>query len=226
MTTLPAYQASRDSKCCHLATVPWPRIMVDTNLRPRPDFGTFLQSDTTGDADGLAFYRHKASLRKNKVSILQKKREEDVSEKVRALEDYRRSLAHPNIDKAVGGHGNRTRHWTEPEYVPRPMERKVKSAGLRRNMSWNHNTVGETQEKTRPKTAEAICGDATHPQRTIFPKIGLWGAVYCNDVHRHLCFFKISIHLPRPLVYVHTHHHLQTHPPSHTDTPATHLSVS
>jgi hypothetical protein len=52
------------------------------------------------------------------------------------------------------------------------MERKVKSAGLRRNMSWNHNTVGETQEKTRPKTAEAICGDATHPQRTIFPKIG------------------------------------------------------
>ena len=146
--------------------------MVDTYLRPRPEFGTFLLSDTTADGDGLSFYKYKASLRKNRVSILQKKRETDVSEKVKVLEDYRKSLAHPNIDKAVGGHGNRTRHWTEPGYVPRPAERTVKSAGLRRNLSLDEATVSELQRNARPKTAEHVPRNVSGQTESSLPKIG------------------------------------------------------
>ena len=165
--------------------------MVDTYLRPRPEFGTFLLSDTTADGDGLSFYKYKASLRKNRVSILQKKREIDVSEKVKVLEDYRKSLAHPNIDKAVGGHGNRSRHWTEPGYVPRPVERTVKSAGLRRNLSLDEATITDLQKNARPKTAEHVPRDVSGQTESSLPKIGSLEESFCHQLSRHTYVYYV-----------------------------------
>lgn len=48
--------------------------MVDAALRPRPSFGTFLQSDNSMK-DGLSYYEYQRLLRTNKVSLLQEKKE-------------------------------------------------------------------------------------------------------------------------------------------------------
>ena len=48
--------------------------MVDTTLRPRPKFGTFLHSDTNAGGDGLSFYDYKRLLRAKKVALLQERR--------------------------------------------------------------------------------------------------------------------------------------------------------
>ena len=48
--------------------------MVDTVVRPRPGFGTFLHSDANVIGDGLSFHEYKRLLRANKVRLLQEKR--------------------------------------------------------------------------------------------------------------------------------------------------------
>ena len=48
--------------------------MVDTALRPRPKFGTFLHSDANAGGDGLSFYEYKRLLRAKKVALLQERR--------------------------------------------------------------------------------------------------------------------------------------------------------
>ncbi len=48
--------------------------MVDTTLRPRPTFGTFLQSDNS-TKDGLSYFEYQRLLRSKKVALLQKKKE-------------------------------------------------------------------------------------------------------------------------------------------------------
>ena len=47
--------------------------MVDTAVRPRPDFRTFLQSDTNTKGDALSVYEYKRQLRAKKVTLLQEK---------------------------------------------------------------------------------------------------------------------------------------------------------
>ena len=48
--------------------------MVETTLRGRPTFGTFLQSDTTAGEDGISYYEYQRHLRAQKVALLQEKR--------------------------------------------------------------------------------------------------------------------------------------------------------
>lgn len=48
--------------------------MVDASLRPRPGFGTFLQSDNSVN-DGLTYYDYQRLVRSKKVALLQEKRE-------------------------------------------------------------------------------------------------------------------------------------------------------
>ena len=48
--------------------------MVETSLRPRPEFSTFLQSDANREGDGLSYYDYKRVLRYNKVAILQQRK--------------------------------------------------------------------------------------------------------------------------------------------------------
>lgn len=128
--------------------------MVDTYLRPRPEFATLLASDASAGGDDLAIHQQKRSLRQGKVLILQQKRQSQLLEKARALQEYRSKLtsfaAEPG--KSVGGHGNRTRHWSEPGYVPRPStERNVKSAGTQRHVTWDSH-----QSLARPRTADSV----------------------------------------------------------------------
>ena len=47
--------------------------MVETALRPRPEFSTFFLSDQNAKGDGLCLYQHKKLLRAQKVVILQQK---------------------------------------------------------------------------------------------------------------------------------------------------------
>ena len=47
--------------------------MVDTAVRPRPEFRTFLQSDTNAKGDALSVYEYKRQLRAKKVAFLQEK---------------------------------------------------------------------------------------------------------------------------------------------------------
>lgn len=48
--------------------------MVDTTLRPRPTFSTFLQSDNSMK-DGLSYFEYQRLLRSKKVALLQEKKE-------------------------------------------------------------------------------------------------------------------------------------------------------
>ncbi len=48
--------------------------MVDTAVRPRPDFSTFLVSDQNAGGDGLSFYNYKKIIRSQKVALLQQRR--------------------------------------------------------------------------------------------------------------------------------------------------------
>lgn len=50
--------------------------MVDTALRPRPAFSTFLLSDQNTGGDGLSYYNYKKLVRSQKVALLQQKRQE------------------------------------------------------------------------------------------------------------------------------------------------------
>ena len=47
--------------------------MVETSLRPRPAFTTFLHSDTSSGGDGLSYYQYQRLLRSQKVALLQEK---------------------------------------------------------------------------------------------------------------------------------------------------------
>ena len=47
--------------------------MVETAVRPRPHFSTFLLSDANAGGDGLSFYEYKRLLRSQRVSLLQEK---------------------------------------------------------------------------------------------------------------------------------------------------------
>ena len=47
--------------------------MVETSLRPRPTFTTFLHSDTNSGGDALSYYHHQRLLRSQKVALLQEK---------------------------------------------------------------------------------------------------------------------------------------------------------
>lgn len=48
--------------------------MVETSLRGRPSFSTFLHSDTNFGGDGLTYYDYQRYLRSQKVALLQEKR--------------------------------------------------------------------------------------------------------------------------------------------------------
>lgn len=48
--------------------------MVETSLRGRPSFGTFLQSDANAGRDGLTYYDYQRFLRSQKVALLQEKK--------------------------------------------------------------------------------------------------------------------------------------------------------
>ena len=48
--------------------------MVETSLRGRPSFSTFLQSDTSAGGDGLTYYDYQRFLRSQKVALLQERR--------------------------------------------------------------------------------------------------------------------------------------------------------
>lgn len=47
--------------------------MVDTAVRPRPEFSTFLRSDVNAGGDGLSYFEYKRLLRSQKVARLQHK---------------------------------------------------------------------------------------------------------------------------------------------------------
>ena len=47
--------------------------MVETAVRPRPHFSTFLLSDANAGGDGLSYYQYKKLLRSQKVVLLQQK---------------------------------------------------------------------------------------------------------------------------------------------------------
>ena len=47
--------------------------MVETAVRPRPPFSTFLLSDANAGGDGLSFHEYKRLLRSQRVSLLQEK---------------------------------------------------------------------------------------------------------------------------------------------------------
>ena len=47
--------------------------MVETVVRPRPHFSTFLLSDANAGGDGLSYYQYKKLLRSQKVVLLQQK---------------------------------------------------------------------------------------------------------------------------------------------------------
>ncbi|XP_003383123.1 PREDICTED: uncharacterized protein LOC100640696 [Amphimedon queenslandica] len=47
--------------------------MVETAVRPRPHFSTFLLSDANAGGDGLSFHEYKRLLRSQRVSLLQEK---------------------------------------------------------------------------------------------------------------------------------------------------------
>ena len=47
--------------------------MVETSLRPRPAFASFLHSDTSSGGDGLSYYQYQRLLRSQKVALLQEK---------------------------------------------------------------------------------------------------------------------------------------------------------
>ena len=48
--------------------------MVETSLRGRPSFSTFLQSDASVGGDGLTYYDYQRFLRSQKVALLQERR--------------------------------------------------------------------------------------------------------------------------------------------------------
>ena len=48
--------------------------MVETSLRGRPSFSTFLQSETSAGRDGLTYYDYQRFLRSQKVALLQERR--------------------------------------------------------------------------------------------------------------------------------------------------------
>ena len=48
--------------------------MVETSLRGRPSFSTFLQSETSTGGDGLTYYDYQRFLRSQKVALLQERR--------------------------------------------------------------------------------------------------------------------------------------------------------
>ena len=48
--------------------------MVETSLRGRPSFSTFLQSETSAGGDGLTYYDYQRFLRSQKVALLQERR--------------------------------------------------------------------------------------------------------------------------------------------------------
>jgi hypothetical protein len=48
--------------------------MVETSLRPRPGFHTFLHADSPREGDALTYYDYQRALRANKVEILQQRR--------------------------------------------------------------------------------------------------------------------------------------------------------
>ena len=47
--------------------------MVETSLRPRPAFTSFLRSDTSSGGDALSYYQYQRLLRSQKVALLQEK---------------------------------------------------------------------------------------------------------------------------------------------------------
>lgn len=47
--------------------------MVETAVRPRPQFSTFLLSDANAGGDGLSFHDYKRILRSRRVHLLQEK---------------------------------------------------------------------------------------------------------------------------------------------------------
>ena len=53
--------------------------MVDTTLRPRPDFSAFLLSDQNDGKDALSFYNYKKAIRSQKVSLLQQRRATSIA---------------------------------------------------------------------------------------------------------------------------------------------------
>ena len=48
--------------------------MVESSLRGRPSFSTFLQSETSAGGDGLTYYDYQRHLRSQKVALLQERR--------------------------------------------------------------------------------------------------------------------------------------------------------
>ena len=64
-------------KICIATKVPRPGNcmlkMVETAVRPRPHFSTFLLSDANAGGDGLSYYQYKKLLRSQKVVLLQQK---------------------------------------------------------------------------------------------------------------------------------------------------------
>ena len=48
--------------------------MVETSLRGRPSFSTFLQSETSAGGDSLTYYDYQRFLRSQKVALLQERR--------------------------------------------------------------------------------------------------------------------------------------------------------
>ena len=128
--------------------------MVDAYLRPRPEFATLLASDASAGGDDPAIHQQKRSLRQSKVLILQQNKQSQLQEKARALHEYRskRTSFATEPGKSVGGHGNRSRHWTEPGYVPHTsVVRAIKSAGTQRRVTWD-----SSQPLARPKTADSV----------------------------------------------------------------------
>lgn len=167
--------------------------MVDTYLRPRPEFATLLASDASAGGDDLSIHQQKRALRQGKVLILQQKRQSQLLEKARALQEYRSKFtsfaAEPG--KSVGGHGNRSRYWTEPGYVPRPSTtRPIKSAGMQRHVTW------DSLQLARPKTADS----AGSRVELLAPKQGSVRASWCVFIPRALleCFMQVGRRLKAP----------------------------
>lgn len=185
--------------------------MVDTYLRPRPEFATLLASDASAGGDDLSIHQQKRALRQGKVLILQQKRQSQLLEKAQALQEYRSKItsfaAEPG--KSVGGHGNRSRYWTEPGYMPRPSAvRPVKSAGMQRHVTW------DSFQLARPKTADS----ADSRPELLAPKQGSVRVSWCVLIPRVL-FSSVLCRLgggERPLPPQCCSHSIP-HPPTDTE---------
>ena len=134
--------------------------MVDTSLRGRPTFGTFLQADSNAGEDGITYYGYQRYLRAQKVALLQEKRASTQ------IPGYKK----PTFRKVVQLNATSPAHFTAtantkcPESKPEPATEE-------------QPTIGPSDHKTVPSSQAGVAGKLgtpKHPETERLPKISAY----------------------------------------------------